>query len=124
MELQGEVLEEMALLRKRAPDVSGSVVCSVDGLRIASDLAGDHGEQAAALSAAMLAMSGRMLTMTGRGAFEETLISGSAGFVACYAAGPTVVLTVLAGPGANVGLLRLEGRRTAAGVAAVVAREP
>ncbi|SEG93122.1 hypothetical protein SAMN05444920_10841 [Nonomuraea solani] len=126
MELRQEVLEEMALLRERTPDVNGSVACTVDGLQIASDFAeaamGDAAEHSAALSAALLAMSRRMLSMTGQGAFEETLISGTAGFVAFYAAGPTIVLTVLAGPGANVGLLRLEGRKTAAGVAAVAAR--
>ncbi|MEV4391388.1 roadblock/LC7 domain-containing protein [Nonomuraea sp. NPDC049607] len=119
MELRQEVLAEMELLRGRTPDVTGSVACTVDGLRIAGDLAGDTGEQVAALSAALLAMSSRMLTMAGRGTFEETLVSGTAGFVALYAAGPTIVLTVLAGPGANVGLLRLEGRKTAASVAAV-----
>ncbi|MEV0378738.1 roadblock/LC7 domain-containing protein [Nonomuraea sp. NPDC050643] len=131
MELRQEVLEEMALLRERTPGVNGSVACTVDGLQIACDFgedaageaAGDSAEQAAALSAALLAMSRRMLIITGQGAFEETLISGTAGFVAFYAAGPTIVLTVLAGPGANVGLLRLEGRKTAAGVAAVAARK-
>jgi uncharacterized protein len=123
VELRQEVLEEMALLRERTPDVSGSVACTVDGLQVACDLPADVGEQAAALSAALLAMSRRMLAMTGQGALEETLISGTAGFVAFYAAGPTIVLTVLAGPGANVGLLRLEGRKTAAAVAAVAARK-
>ncbi|MGW0805699.1 roadblock/LC7 domain-containing protein [Nonomuraea sp. NPDC002799] len=123
MELRQEVLEEMALLRERTPDVNGSVACTVDGLQIACDLPAGHGEQVAALSAALLAMSRRMLIMSGHGTFEETLISGTAGFVAFYAAGPTIVLTVLAGPGANVGLLRLEGRKTAAGVAAVAARK-
>jgi predicted regulator of Ras-like GTPase activity (Roadblock/LC7/MglB family) len=123
MELRKEVLEEMSLLRERTPDVTGSVACTVDGLPIACDLGGEGGEQAAALSAALLAMSRRMLTMTGQGALEETLVSGTAGFVAFYAAGPTIVLTVLAGPGTNVGLLRLEGRKTAAGVAAVAARK-
>ncbi|MEV0615310.1 roadblock/LC7 domain-containing protein [Nonomuraea sp. NPDC050404] len=123
MELRQEVLEEMTLLRERTPDVRGSVACTVDGLPVACDLEDRTGDQAAALSAALLAMSRRMLIVTGQGNFEETLISGTAGFVAFYAAGPTIVLTVLAGPGANVGLLRLEGRKTAAGVAAVAARK-
>jgi len=121
VEQRHEVLAEMALLRARTPDVTGSVACTADGLQIACDLDEETGERAAALSAALLAMSRRMLAMTDRGAFEETLVSGTAGFVAFYAAGPTIVLTVLAGPGANVGLLRLEGRKTAAAVAAVAA---
>ncbi|MGW3348057.1 roadblock/LC7 domain-containing protein [Nonomuraea rubra] len=123
MELRQEVLEEMALLRERTPDVQGSVACTVDGLQLACDLPGEQGEQAAALSAALLAMSRRMLAITGHGTLEETLVSGTAGFTAFYAAGPTIVLTVLAGPGANVGLLRLEGRKTAAALAAVSARK-
>ncbi|MER7502827.1 roadblock/LC7 domain-containing protein [Nonomuraea pusilla] len=118
MELRDEVLREMVLLRERTPDVTGSVACTVDGLCLASDRADDIGERTAALSAALLAFSKRMLTLADRGAFEETIVSGNAGFVAFYAAGPTIVLAVLAGPGANVGLLRLEGRKTAAALAA------
>lgn len=121
MELREEVLREMALLRERMPDVNGSIACSVDGLTIASDLEGDS-EQTGALSSALLALSRRMTDMAGKGAFEETLISGTNGYAACYAAGPKIVLTVLARPGTNLGLLRLEGRKTAARLAAVASR--
>ncbi|MFD1935803.1 MULTISPECIES: roadblock/LC7 domain-containing protein [Nonomuraea] len=123
MELRDEVLREMVLLRERTPDVSGSIACSVDGLTIASDLTGGNVEQTAALSAALLALSKRMAILAGKGALEETLISGTAGFAAFYAAGPTIVLTVLADPGTNLGLLRLEGRKTAASVAAIASRK-
>ncbi|NUR86983.1 MAG: hypothetical protein HOY71_23120 [Nonomuraea sp.] len=122
MELRDELLSEMVLLRERNPDVDGSIACTVDGLTIASDLDGEAFEQVAALSAAVLAMSSRMMTLAGRGFLEETLMSGTAGFAAFYAAGPTIVLTVLAEPGTNLGLLRLEGRKTAASVAAIAAR--
>ncbi|MBB2911182.1 hypothetical protein FHS43_002447 [Streptosporangium becharense] len=121
VELREEVLREMALLRERMPDVNGSIACSVDGLTIASDLEGDS-EQTGALSSALLALSRRMTDMAGKGAFEETLISGTNGYAACYAAGPKIVLTVLARPGTNLGLLRLEGRKTAARLAAVASR--
>ncbi|WP_336206157.1 roadblock/LC7 domain-containing protein [Nonomuraea sp. LPB2021202275-12-8] len=119
MELRQEVLKEMVLLRERAPDVKGSVASTVDGLAVACDLTGDSGEHVSALAAALLGMSRRMMILAGRGDLEETLISGSAGYAAFYAAGPTIVLTVLAEPGANLGLLRLEGRKTASAVAAV-----
>lgn len=122
MELREEVLAEMSLLRERAPGVHGSVACTFDGLPVACDVAGDDGERTAALSAALVAMSTRLLTSTGKGALEETLVSGATGFAAFYVAGPTIVLTVFAEPGTNLGLLRLEGRRTAAGVAAIAAR--
>ncbi|MEU4544051.1 roadblock/LC7 domain-containing protein [Nonomuraea dietziae] len=123
MELRDEVLREMVLLRERTPDISGSVACTVDGLTVACDLNADNAEQTAALSAALLALSARMAAMAGKGALEETLISGTAGFAAFYAAGPTIVLTVLAEPGTNLGLLRLEGRKTAASVAAIASRK-
>jgi uncharacterized protein len=123
VELRQEILAEMTLLRERTPDVTGSVACTVDGIQLACDLPDDTGDKAAALSSALLAMSRRMLAMTGLGTFEETLVSGTAGFVSFYAAGPTIVLTVLAAPGANVGLLRLEGRKTAAALAAVAAHK-
>ncbi|WP_219468237.1 roadblock/LC7 domain-containing protein [Nonomuraea rhizosphaerae] len=122
MKLREEVLREMVLLRERTPDISGSVACTVDGLTIACDVAYESGEQTAAMSAAFLAMSRRLMIMAGKGVLEETLVSGTAGFAALYAAGPTIVLTVLAEPGTNLGLLRLEGRKTAASVAAIAAR--
>ncbi|MFF5208929.1 roadblock/LC7 domain-containing protein [Streptosporangium sp. NPDC000396] len=121
MELRDEIHQELALLRERIPDVSGSIACSVDGLTIASDLK-DDAEQTGALSSAMLSLSRRMTSMTGKGAFEETLISGTNGYAAFYAAGPKIVLTVLANPGTNLGLLRLEGRKTAASLAAISSR--
>ncbi|MGV9595256.1 roadblock/LC7 domain-containing protein [Streptosporangium sandarakinum] len=119
--LRDRLHEEMALLRERVPEVNGSVACSVDGLPIASDLRGET-EQIGALSSAVLALSGRLTTMADKGSFEETLISGSNGYAVFYAAGPTIVLTVLARPGTNLGLLRLEGRKTAARLAAITSR--
>lgn len=119
MEVCEQVLKEMITLRERTPDVRGSVACTVDGLPIASDLSGDRGDQTAALSAALLALSRRMADIAGKGALEETLISASAGFAVFYPAGPTIVLTVMAEPGTNLGLLRLEGRKTAAALAVI-----
>ena len=78
-----------------------------------------HAEQTGALSSALLALSRRMTSMVDKGAFEETLISGTNGYAVFYAAGPKIVLTVLARPGTNLGLLRLEGRKTAANLAAI-----
>lgn len=121
VELREEIRREMAMLRERIPDVDGSIACSVDGLTIASDLRSDT-EQTGALSSAVLALSRRMTSMAGKGTFEETLISGTNGYAAFYAAGPKIVLTVLARPGTNLGLLRLEGRKTAARLAAISSR--
>ncbi|MDP9849889.1 roadblock/LC7 domain-containing protein [Streptosporangium lutulentum] len=121
MELRDLVRHEMVLLRVRMPDVDGCVACSVDGLTIADDLNGGA-EQIGALSSALLALSRRMTSMVDKGTFEETLISGTNGYAVFYAAGPKIVLTVLARPGTNLGLLRLEGRKTAANLAAITSQ--
>ncbi|MEU1730813.1 roadblock/LC7 domain-containing protein [Streptosporangium sp. NPDC020145] len=122
MEIRDEVRQEMTRLRERTPDVDGSVVCGADGLTIASDLDGGFAEQTGALSSALLALSRRMADMTGRGTFEETLVSAAGGYALLYTAGPKIVLTILARPGSNLGLLRLEGRRTAENLAAITSR--
>lgn len=117
-----EVLKEMIRLRERTPNVTGSIACTIDGIIIACEPEWAGAEQTAALAAALFALSGRMTALVGKGALEETLISGSAGHAACYAAGPTIVLAVVAEPGSNLGLLRLEGRKTAARLAAIASR--
>ncbi|GAA3827376.1 hypothetical protein GCM10022226_55390 [Sphaerisporangium flaviroseum] len=124
MDLRREVHEEMVLLMKRMDDVTGALVCAVDGMLVTADMRGGGTEQTAALSSALHAMSGRMTELVQAGALEETLISGTGGYVACYAAGPKLVLTVLAARGANLGLLRMEGRKTAVRLAAIVERDP
>ncbi|WP_214412145.1 roadblock/LC7 domain-containing protein [Sphaerisporangium fuscum] len=121
MDLRREVHEEMLLLMKRMDEVTGALVCTVDGMLVTSDIR-SGAEQTAALSSALHAMSRRMTELAQIGALEETLISGAGGHAACYAAGPKLVLTVLAARGANLGLLRMEGRRTAVRLAAIVGR--
>lgn len=123
MDLRREVHEEMLMLMKRMYDVTGALVCTVDGMLVTSDVRGGA-EQAAALSSALLAMSRRMTELVQVGALEETLVSGVGGYAACYAAGPKLVLTILAARGSNLGLLRMEGRKTAVRLAAIVEREP
>ncbi|MEW9532213.1 roadblock/LC7 domain-containing protein [Microbispora sp. NPDC049125] len=130
MDLRRDVQEELVLLRGRAPEITGALVCTVDGMLVTSDLdttdlvAGTEQttEQTAALTSALLSLSRRMAGLARIGRLEETLISATLGHTASYAAGPTLVLTVLAGPGANLGLLRIEGRKTAATLAAIVER--
>jgi uncharacterized protein len=122
MDLRRDIHKELVLLKSRAPEITGMLTCTVDGMLVTTDLTADT-EQTAALTSALLSLGRRMADLAGIGAFEETLISGTQGHTACYAAGPKLVLTVLAGQGANLGLLRIEGRKTAATLAAIVERE-
>ncbi len=61
-----------------------------------------------------------MADATGRGGFRELLLRGTDGYVATYAAGPAVVLTLLADGRVNVGRLHLEGRRSGARIGELV----
>ncbi|WP_248959247.1 roadblock/LC7 domain-containing protein [Sphaerisporangium perillae] len=123
MDLRHDLHEEMLLLMRRMADVTGALVCTVDGMPVTADVR-VGAEQASALSSALLAMSRRMTELAQAGALEETLVSGVGGYAACYAAGPKLVLTVFAARGTNLGLLRIEGRKTAANLAAIVERAP
>ncbi|GIH26133.1 hypothetical protein Aph01nite_44430 [Acrocarpospora phusangensis] len=122
MDLRREIHEEMRLLRGRTSEITGVLTCTVDGMLVSADISGPV-DQTAALTSAVLSMSRRMTDLTQTGDLVETLISGSRGYTACYAAGPKLVLTVLAAQGANLGLLRIEGRKTAAKIAAIVEHE-
>ncbi|WP_204284474.1 roadblock/LC7 domain-containing protein [Microbispora amethystogenes] len=122
MDLRHDIHRELVVLRERAPEITGALTCTVDGLLVTTDLAISSTEQTAALTSALLSLSRQMTDLARIGRLEETLISAAQGHTACYAAGPTLVLTVLAGPGANLGLLRIEGRRAADRIAAIAGR--
>ncbi|MFG1791705.1 roadblock/LC7 domain-containing protein [Nocardia sp. NPDC049149] len=111
------VLAELKLLRERAPQLTGVLVASSDGLLVAHDLP-THLEPTAmaAMAAAQLSLSHRLATTAHGGGFHEVVVRGTAGYVVIYAAGWTS-LTVLAGPEVNVGRLHLESRPVARAVA-------
>ncbi|MFC8197147.1 roadblock/LC7 domain-containing protein [Streptomyces sp. NPDC060006] len=112
MAAEAEVLDELHRLRARVPQLTGALAASVDGLVLAQDTPGVEPEGLAALTAAALGVALRMADATGQGDFRELLVHGEHGYVATYVAGPSAVLTLLAGERANVGRLHLEGRRS------------
>ncbi|GAB2757753.1 roadblock/LC7 domain-containing protein [Streptomyces bullii] len=121
MAVQTDVLDELRRLRTRVPQLTGSLAATVDGLVLAHDVPEAEPEGLAALTAAALGVAHRMADAAARGEFRELLVRGSLGYVATYAAGPTAVLTLLAGDRVNVGRLHLEGRRGGARIAELVA---
>ncbi|MGW0476551.1 roadblock/LC7 domain-containing protein [Streptomyces coeruleorubidus] len=121
MAVETDVLDELRRLRTRIPRLTGSLAATVDGLVLAHDAPDTEPEGLAALTAAALGVAHRMTDAAARGDFRELLVRGSGGYVATYAAGATAVLTLLAEDRVNVGRLHLEGRRSGARIADLVA---
>ncbi|MFF8934376.1 roadblock/LC7 domain-containing protein [Streptomyces paradoxus] len=121
MAVETDVLDELRRLRTRIPRLTGSLAATVDGLVLAHDVPGTEPEGLAALTAAALGVAYRMTDAAARGDFRELLVRGAGGYVATYAAGTTAVLTLLAEDRVNVGRLHLEGRRSGARIADLVA---
>ncbi|MFF1547539.1 roadblock/LC7 domain-containing protein [Streptomyces sp. NPDC058291] len=121
MAVEAEVLNELHRLRARVPQLTGALAASTDGLVLAQDMPDVQPEGLAALTAAALGVGRRMVDLSARGEFCELLVRGAAGYLATYAAGPSAVLTLLAGDRVNVGRLHLEGRRGGARIGALMA---
>ncbi|WP_424215206.1 roadblock/LC7 domain-containing protein [Streptomyces sp. BI20] len=111
-EAEAEILSELRRLRARVPQLTGVLAASVDGMVLGQDTPAGEAEAVAALTAAALGVAQRLTDTTGQGDFRELLVRGEHGYVATYAAGRTVVLTLLAESRANVGRLHLEARRS------------
>ena len=84
-------------LRNRVRELSGSLVATADGLLVVHDTHGVEPDGLAALAATTLGLSQRMADTVRQGAFQEAVTRGSDGYVVTYAAGPSAVLTILAG---------------------------
>ena len=124
MGIEREVLDELAQLRVRLPQVRGALVASADGLLVAQDAEGVEAETMAAMSAANLGLAQQIALGAAYGEFQETVTRASGGYVATFAAGNTALLTVLADAGINLGLLHHEARPVAARVGKLVADRP
>lgn len=106
-----QVLEE---LKSSSADVEASALISTDGLMIASALPqGMDEDRVGAMSAALLSLGERATRELVRGTLERVLLQGERGYVIMSASGPEAVLTVLAKPGAKLGLLFLDIKRAA-----------
>ncbi|MEU6538293.1 roadblock/LC7 domain-containing protein [Streptomyces sp. NPDC047000] len=120
MAAEAEILDEMRRLRARVPHLTGALAATVDGLLLAQDTPGVESADVAALTASAHGIAARMADATGQGDFRELLLRGVYGYVATYAAGSDVVLTLLAQDRVNIGRLHLEGRRAGARIGELV----
>ena len=105
-------------LSTTTPDIEGAAVIDNDGLMIASALGQDtNDESVAAMGAALLGLSERIVVELNRGAFEIVMIRGDAGFVIMTRSGPESVLAALASESAKLGLIFLDITRAAKEIA-------
>ncbi len=115
----GAVLQR---LRQDNPDIQACVVATEDGFLVAGQGAPDvNAELLAALAADLLSRASRSAREFGQGALNEIYAHGERGYVIVARAGEGQVLAALAAPGATLGLLLIDIRRTASEIATVAA---
>jgi predicted regulator of Ras-like GTPase activity (Roadblock/LC7/MglB family) len=102
----GTVLDRIT----RVPGVRGALIVSAeDGLIVAEQLMdGVDGRAAAALTGSLVARLARATAATGLGPPAFVQVRGDGGAVLAAPGAGELVLVVVAGPDANVGLARLE----------------
>ncbi|MBU2784962.1 MAG: roadblock/LC7 domain-containing protein [Acidithiobacillus ferriphilus] len=105
-------------LNGSSADIEASAVISTDGLTIASLLSSTMDEdRVGAMAAAMLSLGDRTAVELARGELEQVMIKGDNGYVLLIHAGPDAVLTVIARKEAKLGLVFLDAKRAALGIA-------
>jgi hypothetical protein len=108
------VVSELAELRRRLPELAGSVLGTLDGLLVAHDWPHPAPDAVAALAATHVGLAQRFTETAGIGVPQETLVEGLHGCVATYPVAPHLVLIVLARTRTNLARMHLEARRCAA----------
>lgn len=111
MTVDPAVLEELARLRGRLPELSGSVLATADGLVIAHDSEGIEPDTLAALAAAHLALARRFAHAVSHGDLRESVVECDGGYITSYTAGANALLTVVTSGNANLAMVHLEARR-------------
>jgi len=112
-------------LRAATPDIEASAVVSPDGFIIASLLPADvEEERMAAISAAMLALGVKTSADLRKGTLHQIFIRSEDGYVVVMNAGGEAVLSVMARKNAQLGLLFMEMRRTAAQIGSLLSQSP
>lgn len=106
--------KRLEALRLSGSDIQAAAAVSVDGFMIAASLPDDLAQNSvSAMSAAMLALGDRIAQELGRGPLDQVFIKGDNGYVLMTTVNDNIVLTVLAGAEARLGLTLLDMRRTA-----------
>ncbi|MFI0797251.1 roadblock/LC7 domain-containing protein [Micromonospora rubida] len=100
-------------LRRRRPEVAGTVLAGTDGLLISSDLPTTDATHLAALAAASFGLGNRVADTVRHGEFQETMVRTARGCVVTYPAGQHALLTLVTAAGADLETLHVEAREVA-----------
>lgn len=104
---------ELRGLRRRHPEVAGTVLAGTDGLLISSDLPSTDATHLAALAAASFGLGSRVADTARRGEFRESVVHTSAGCVVTYPAGPDALLTLVTEATGDLTALHVDARAVA-----------
>jgi predicted regulator of Ras-like GTPase activity (Roadblock/LC7/MglB family) len=107
-------------LRENVPDITGIMIASVDGLAIATDFPEEEAARVAAMGASALGLGNRITKTTELGDMVDLMIEGKNELLIIYMAGPGAMLAIRSPRRANLGLIRLEGPKSAKQVAELV----
>lgn len=111
---QREKMEELLRKLSAIGDVEGCAVVSRDGLLIADALPKDaDAEIFSSMSATMHGAGETAISELNKGACEMTMAESDGGSVVSLGVNPTFLVVALAAKGVNLGLLRLEMKKTA-----------
>ena len=116
-----QISKLLKTLSTTTPDIEAAAVVDNDGLMIAAALPGDiEDDRVAAMSAALLGMSERIVRELKRGTFNLVMIRGTEGYTILTRSGPESVLMVLAAETAKLGLIFLDVSRAAKDIGRLV----
>jgi predicted regulator of Ras-like GTPase activity (Roadblock/LC7/MglB family) len=103
-------MQEVLQALVRQDGVAGAALYDLEGQSLASTWSGEEGTLIAALLGSMVTCVRKGLDHLGAGALREAILEADAGAVLAAAANGRLLL-VLAQPGVNTGLIRLELRK-------------
>jgi uncharacterized protein len=118
--IAGAVTPILKRLNSTSSEIQASAVMSRDGHTLASVLgASVNSIRLGAMCATLLSLGEKASLELNRGKLRQILIQGEEGYVLLLRIGEKAVLAVVSQPGANLGMLLVEARRTAGEIAAL-----
>ncbi|MEV4483560.1 roadblock/LC7 domain-containing protein [Micromonospora coxensis] len=111
---------ELRGLRRRRPEVTGTVLAGRDGLLISSDLPATDATHLAALAAVSYGVGHQVADTVRGGSFRESVVHTSTGCVITYPAGRHALLTLVTEAGTDLEGLHEEARAVAERAGAAV----